>query len=535
MLDLLIKNVLIADGSKKKAFIGDIGILNGMIESVGPIVEAPACRKINAGGKIAAPGFIDMHSHADLAVLNDPSGRIKLQQGVTTEIFGNCGFSAAPVSENTIELLKAYSDPIMGSLNGNWSWKGYDEYAALLKRGTFGHNIGGFVGNGALRVAVKGFDASPMTQHESDLINGLLEEALQEGALGLSMGLMYAPENYFSRAELISICKVLKKYNAILTVHMRGEGNNILKSINEVIQISNEAEVPLHISHFKAAGKGNWNIKCEQAIELIEKARSNRRDITCDVYPYTAGSSILASLLPPWCMEGGIQKAIERIMNPKTRRKILNDLYHESDSWDNLVLSTGWEAVSVCSAQSEKNKVFIGKNIADIASLRGESPEDCALNLLAEESGNVGIVFFHMSEQDMIKIMQLDYSIIISDSLYSQSGIPHPRLYSTFPRLFARYVRDKKVLGLEEAVRKVTSMPAERIGLKNRGYLKKGYTADITVFDLENMQEHSTYMTPDRAPEGIEHIIVGGEIAFENGKLTGIKNGSYLERYQCRR
>jgi len=530
MLDLLIKNVLIADGSKKKAHIGDIGIRNGLIETVGHIMETSAHRIINGDGKIAAPGFIDMHSHADLAVLNDSSGRIKLQQGVTTEIFGNCGFSAAPVSEDTVELLKAYSDPIMGRLNGKWNWKSYGEYATLLKRGTFGHNVGGFVGNGALRVAVKGFDAGPMTQHESDLLNGLLEDALQAGALGLSMGLMYVPENYFSMAELISICKVLKKYNSILAVHMRGEGNNLLKSINEVIQISSEAEVPLHISHFKAAGKSNWDIKCEQGIELIEKARLSGRDITCDVYPYTAGSSILASLLPPWCMEGGIQKAVERIMNPTTRRKILDDLNHESDSWDNLVLSTGWEAVTVCSAQTKVNKAFVGKSIADIASLRGESPEECALNLLVEESGNVGIVFFHMSEQDVIKIMQLDYSIIISDSLYSQSGTPHPRLYSTFPRLLARYVRDKKVLTLEDAVRKVTSMPAERIGLRTRGYLKKGYTDDITIFDLENLQEHSTYITPDITPEGIEHIIVGGEIALENGRLTGIKNGRYLER-----
>ncbi len=530
MLDLLIKNALISDGSKGTAYIGNIGILNGIIETVGSLEEISAHRMINAKGKVAAPGFIDLHSHADLAVLNDNSGLIKLRQGVTTEIFGNCGFSAAPVCENTMELLKSYSDPIMGRLNRSWSWRSYKEYTDLLKKSAFGHNIGGFIGNGALRIAVKGFDGSQMTSHESDQLNALLEEALQAGALGLSMGLMYVPENFFSLQELIKICKVLKKYNSILTVHMRGEGNNLLKSIDEVIRISNVAEVPLHISHFKAAGKSNWGTKCEQGIELIEKARSRGMDITCDVYPYTAGSSILASLLPPWCMEGGIQKAIERITNPITRRKILNDLKHESDIWDNLVLSTGWDSVIMCSANSQANKAFVGKSIADIACLRGESPEECVLNLLVEENGNVAIVFFHMSEQDVIKIMQLDYSIIISDSLYSQTGIPHPRLYSTFPRLFARYVRDKKVLGLEEAVRKVTSMPAERLGIKNRGYLKKGYTADITIFDLEKMQEHSTYMMPDLAPEGIDYVIVEGEIAFENSRLTGIKKGRYLER-----
>jgi N-acyl-D-amino-acid deacylase len=528
MLDVLIRNGLIVDGGGGPAWRGDIGIRDGKIARLERELAAPARIVLDATGKVIAPGFIDLHSHADLKVLNDPAGAIKLQQGVTTEIFGNCGFSAAPVEPERLPLLQSYSEPIMGRLAGELTWRSYGEYLAVLQTQRFGHHVGGYVGNGALRIAVKGFAAGPLTRPELEKVKALLDEALSAGALGLSIGLMYVPENFYSLSELVEICGVLKKHRALLVAHLRGEGNSLLRSIREVLDIAEQAEVALHISHLKAAGKNNWGATCAAAIGLLEEARGRGSDVTCDVYPYTAGSSTLTSLLPPWALEGGVGRAIQRAGDPAERRRILAELNHEAADWDNLVYSTGWESVVVSSVGSAANQSLVGKSIAEIALIRGTEPAAAALDLLAEEDGNVAIVFFHMAEDDMIRIMKLPYSLIISDSLYSAGGLPHPRLYGTFPRVFAKYVREQKVLTLEEAVRKVTALPAERLGLRSVGRLEPGYAADITVFDPAAIQDRATYTRPEQFPAGIEWVLVGGAIANQSGTLTGARNGRLL-------
>lgn len=530
MLDILIKNGLIADGSGSPLRAGDVGIKDGKIAVLSDHISDPAKETIDAAMKIVAPGFIDMHSHSDLMMVNDATGEEKLRQGVTTEIFGNCGFSPAPVSNAYLESLQAYSEPIMGCLKDGWSWKSYGEYLDVLKGNQFGHNIGGYVGNGALRIAVKGFEAGSLTPEEMMKVKKLLEESLEAGALGLSMGLMYVPENYYIRDELVEICSVLKKYGAILATHMRGEGNSLLKSIEEVLYVARKSEVPLHISHLKAAGRNNWGANCNKAIQLIEDARSSGMDVTCDVYPYTAGSTSLYTLLPQWTLEGGIQKAIKRINDSEQRQKILDELNRETNDWDNLVYSTGWESVMISSVNTAANQRFVGKRISEIAQSLHVEPAEAALNLLAEEDGKVAIVFFHMSEEDVIKIMRLDYSLVISDSLYSKGGMPHPRRYGAFPRLFAKYVREKKILSPEEAVKKVTLLPAQRLGLKQTGRIENGYNADIVVFDINTIQDNATYINPKQLSAGIDYVIVGGKVACRSDKLTGIRNGKLLLR-----
>jgi N-acyl-D-amino-acid deacylase len=530
MIDILITGGFIVDGSGNPPFISDLGIKDGKIVSLGGQISESAVRVIEATGKVVTPGFIDLHSHADLRLLDDSSGAIKLKQGVTTEIFGNCGFSAAPIAVDSLTLLQTYSEPIMGKLNAPWNWKTYGEYLDQLKKKKLGHHCGGLVGNGALRIAVKGFAASSLTRQEMEQVKQLLRESLLTGAFGLSLGLMYAPENYYHLDELVEICSVIREYGAILTTHIRGEGNSLLRSIREVLTIAERAEIPLHISHLKAAGKNNWGAHCEAAIELIDHARSAGMDVTCDVYPYTAGSSALASLLPPWTVEGGIGKAIQRLSDAAERHKIVTELVHEATDWDNLVYSTGWDSVVVSSVETSINQWTVGKSIAEIAVIRNEEPVVTVLNLLAEEEGKVAIVFFHMAETDMTTILKLDYASVISDSLYSSGGIPHPRLYGTFPRLLARYVREKQILSLADAVRKITSLPAQRLKLNAVGRLECGYDADITIFDPDTILDLATYTAPRQFPEGIEYVLVGGEIACQSGELTGARKGKLFTR-----
>lgn len=527
-LDYLIKGGLIADGSGSPSWIGDVGIRDGKIVELSGNIGDNAGEIIDAAGRVVAPGFIDLHSHSDFRLLEEPAGEIKLRQGVTTEIFGNCGFSAAPLSEKYLPLLLAYSEPVMGQPKEKCGWQTYGGYLSRLSQNKLGHNAGGYVGNGALRIAVKGFEAGPLTASEMAEIKRLLRESLEAGALGLSLGLMYVPENYYDREELAEICSVVREYGAIVVAHIRGEGNSLGKSIEEVLYVAEKSGVPLHISHFKAAGKNNWGEKCDAAIGMIEGARSRGIDVTCDVYPYTAGSTTLTSLLPPWSMEGGIEKTLQRIGDPETRRRISDELYRETEDWDNLVYSTGWESVLVSSVNTEANRRLVGRNILEIAQLRREHPVDAFLNLLAEEAGKVAIVIYHMSEDDVIKILKLGFSFVISDSLYSSGGLPHPRLYGTFPRLFARYVREKKILSMEEAVKKVTSMPAERLGLGSIGRLECGLNADIVMFDPDGINDRATYINPKQFPAGIEYVFVGGEMAVRSGELTGVRNGRLI-------
>ena len=529
MLDLIIKNGRVADGTGNPLVYSDIGIKGDRIVQIGG-VEAEAVRTIDARNMIVAPGFIDMHSHSDLRRFEDPLDEIKLRQGVTTEVTGNCGFSPAPLTDRTADLLKAYSKPILGRLDRDWGWHGFGEYMDELAKQKFSCSIVPCIGNGALRIAVKGFERGPLIKEEMDRIKRLLSEGLEAGAMGLSMGLMYAPECYYRMEELTEICTAAARYGAVLTTHMRGEGATLVESVKEVIHIAESAGIPLNISHFKAAGVKNWGGVLDQAMEVIEDGRSRGLDITCDVYPYTAGSTSLPALLPPWSQEGGLGAAIGRLRDGKTKERIRADLLREHKDWDNPMLDAGWGRVCISMLNTGKNKPFIGKSLSEIAETSGKAPVDCALDLIAEENGNVTVILHQMSDEDVKKVIAWKDSIIISDSLYPAGGNPHPRVYGTFPRLFRKYVREDGVLTLEQAVKKVTFQPARRFGIDGRGLLKLGFIADITIFDPGLIKDTATYENPRQYPEGILYVITGGQVAIEAGKHTGIRNGRVIRR-----
>jgi N-acyl-D-amino-acid deacylase len=528
MLDTIIKNGRIVDGTGNPWFSGDVGIKDGIITHMGRF-DMESTEVVDAKGQIVSPGFIDGHSHSDLLVLKDPHFDIKLQQGVTTEVVGNCGLAPAPYFKENGSLLKEYVEPIIGNTDWEWPWKTVEEYIETINKSSISENISTYVAHGALRIAVMGFDNRPPTKDEMSKMKSILEEGMRAGAIGLSIGLLYSPGRYASKEEIAELCSVLPKYDGILATHIRGEGNNLLPSIKEVIWIAEKSEVSLQVSHLKAAGKRNWGGVFE-AISIIEDARARGMDITCDVYPYDAGSTSLTTLLPPWSLEGGISACIKRLSDRTLREKIKKEVSEEQDDWDNLVVSTGWNNVVVSSVSN--NSQFEGMSILDISNITGKDPIDTALDLLLQEEGNVSIVYYHMSSKDVEKVIKWDYSLIISDSLGCEVGNPHPRTYGSFPRLFSKYVRETKSLTLEQAVRKVTSFPAQRFKLGKRGLLIPGYKADITIFNQGTIDDLANYENPIQYPNGISNVFVNGVKTIEHKENLKVSNGEMIKASQ---
>ena len=439
MLDLIIKNGKVVDGSGNPWFYGDVGVKEGKIVKVGS-VDQQAHQIVDAQRKVISPGFIDGHCHSDLMILNYPQSEIKLQQGVTTEVVGNCGLSPAPFFGEYAKLLQEYVQPVIGTSREAWSWNTVEEYVNVINNARPSENISTYVAHGTLRILVMGFANRAATKAEIERMKVLLEEGMKAGAIGLSIGLLYAPGSYSSKEEIAELCSVLPKYNGLFSTHIRGEGNNLIPSIKEVIWIAQTAGVPLHVSHLKAAGKRNWGM-VQEAMEVITDAREKGLDVTCDVYPYSASSTMLLTVMPPWVLEGGVQHTLERFRDKNIRKKIREELEVEQTDWDNLVCSTGWDNVMISSVQTDQNRSLEGKNIAEISELRGIHPVDCVMDLLLEEGGNISIVYFLMSDDDVSQVVQWENSLIASDSLHCDTGKPHPRLYGSFPRVFAKYVQ----------------------------------------------------------------------------------------------
>jgi N-acyl-D-amino-acid deacylase len=531
MLDLILKNGKIVDGSGNPWYHGDVGVKDGFIAAIGR-VDQEAALVIDVGRKAISPGFIDGHCHSDLMIIDHPHSEIKLQQGVTAEVVGNCGLAPAPFVRDKAKLLQTYVQPVLGITSWEWPWETVGQYLDFVDRSNPSGHIASYVAHGALRIAVMGFENRPATTAELARMKELLEEGLRAGAIGLSIGLLYAPGSYTSREELAELCSVLPKYNGLLSTHIRGEGNSLLPSVAEVIWIAERAGISLHISHLKAAGRANWG-KALDALELVEDARARGMDVTVDVYPYAAGSTTLTTILPPWVLEGGIEAALEAFRDKSRRAKIKEELSHEQDTWDNLVCSTGWSSIIISAVQSAANKAIEGKSIAEVAELRGQHPVDCMMDLLLEENGQIAIVYFHMSDDDVKQVVSYEKSLIASDSLNCGTGKPHPRTFGTFPRLFAKYVRDEKVLSLEQAVRKLASFPAQRFKLGKRGLLVPGYAADITVFDPAVIQDTATFEDPRQYPAGISHVIVAGQLTMQYGIHTHKREGQLIRAHLC--
>ncbi|MDD5686509.1 MAG: D-aminoacylase [Elusimicrobia bacterium] len=520
MFDILIKNGNIVDGTGKQQFKADIAIENGKIVDIGNFGNVPAKKVIDAIGLTVSPGFIDMHSHADFSLPGHPSADNLIQQGVTTVVVGNCGMSPAPVNLNTIDQLKRYVAPLQSGYEFPWNWKNIKEYLALIKKKGTAVNVVSLVGHGTIRVAVMGFEDRKPNVNESTKIKKLINESMEQGVFGISFGLVYPPGIYTKTQELLESCKEVVKYGGLCTVHLRNEGNKLIEAVNEMIDVSKKTKIPIQISHHKAAGRENWG-KVEKTIEMIERARKNGLDITLDQYPYTAGYTFLSALLPGWVHSKGVKELIKKLKRKEIRSRIKKEMLlmlsdNQSDT-ENLFHSADglWESILI--SYCKKNKKYEGKTIDVISKEEDKDCFDVLFDILVKEEAVVTMVMFSMIEGDIQTVLRYPETIIGSDSA-GIKGKTHPRSYGTFVRILGRYVREIKLLTLEDAVRKMTFLPARRMGLKDRGVIKKDNYADLVIFDAEKVSDTATYTNPCSFPVGIKYVLVNGSIVLDNGK-----------------
>ena len=518
-MTLLIRGGTIVDGSGGGSVTGDVYAEDGIILAAGPSASGPADEIIDAAGRIVCPGFVDLHRHCDIAALGGDFGLIEISQGISSCFAGNCGMSPVPsVPESRLALLN-YLEPCLGSF-AQESCHTHREYVKRLREVSLPVNVGFFAGMGAIRIAVKGFENTPFTQIEMERARSFLQESLDCGAFGMSIGLMYVPEAYCSAEEIARLASVMKGGKGILCAHMRWETGRLAHAVREVIDIAKQAGVPLEISHFKAAGEKAWHGVLHEAIEIIEAERAKGFDISVDFYPYDCGSSTMMQMLPPAYLAMGPEEAIAGLARSGNVEKIRKLLAEGEKNWDNLSQTIGWDRTIINSVSLEENRKFTGKSVTACVREYGFRDEaEFAARLLYSENGRVSIINQSMSPEDIDTIARLPYSSLISDSLYGDMKNPHPRLYGAFPRFLRDFVHKRNVLDLSTAIRKMTAMPAYRAGLKDRGLLRPGYKADILIFDPDNFRDEADYLHPAKLSSRLDYAIVNGKITYRDGKL----------------
>ncbi|WP_156275333.1 N-acyl-D-amino-acid deacylase family protein [Neomoorella glycerini] len=519
MFSLLIKGGTVVDGTGRPPFRADVGLQGAKIAALGRLDGTPAGKVIDAAGLVVAPGFIDFHSHADAELLRDPEARAKLVQGVTTEVIGNCGMSLVPGHQESLPLLAAYAGPVLGEIPPGFHAAGVKDYLSHLTRQGMAVNVATFAGHGSIRLAVMGMADRQAGKAEMDFMAALLEQAMKEGAMGLSSGLLYPPGCYAPTEELIALCRVARRYGGIYVSHIRNESDGVLEAIEEALEIGREAGIPVHISHLKACGPCNWP-KIPRALALLAAAREQGQDVTWDAYPYIAGSTTAASLLPPWAVAGGAAALRERLESPDTRREIKKAWQEGLPGWDNMVKSLGYDRLVINAVSHRENADCVGLTLAEIGARRRCDPADALLDLLWTEGGSLAIETYHACEETLDMILRHPVTTIGSDGIYSGDQT-HPRLYGTFVRVLGRYVRERRLLTLEEAVAKMTSRPAARLGLRGRGRVTTGFYADLVLFDPETVADRATFQEPAQTPAGIAAVIVNGRVAYQDGRFTG--------------
>ncbi len=530
MFDVKICNGLIIDGSGNKRYKADIGIIKDRIVKIGDLSDAKAGEVIEAEGHIICPGFIDIHSHSDLMLIINPLAEEKIRQGVTTEIVGNCGLSLVPGVDRYKDELEGYIGPLLNTKIVEEdiynSLHSVSDYLGLLEKKGANVNVGALVGHGNLRIAVAGFNNIELNNIRTEQIKERLSQCMDEGALGLSSGLAYIPGSYASRDELVELCKIVSNYNGIYTSHLRNESNELIKSYREAIKIAELSGAHVQISHHKVMGPENYG-KTIETIFLITEARARGLKVTCDQYPYDAGSTIAMSLLPPWVFEKGMDSLFGFLQKEEIRERIKAEFKTGLLNWQCVVKDLGWSNILIAGVNSKKNEIFTGKDFVKAAAEVGKEPADFLFDLLIEEKGDVIIVAFNQSAEDIKRVMQFPYTMFGSDGVFCSK--PHPRLYGTFPRILGKYVREEGVLTLEEAVRKMTSLPAGVFGLARRGLIKKDYYADITIFDKEEIIDRGTYVEPAKSPAGIKCVLVNGEVVFREGRVYKALSGQVIK------
>ena len=525
--DILIKNGTIADGSGSPTYIGSVGINADTIAAVGKL-KATGRLEIDATDLVVAPGFINMLSWATESLIQNGRSESDIMQGVTLEVFGE-GWSMGPLNKNLKKELQLPT--AQGDIKYDIDWNTLDEYLQSLVRRGISPNVASFIGATTVRINHIGYENRAPTAEELTSMKQMVKEAMEDGALGVGSSLIYAPAFYSSTEELIELSKVASEYNGLYISHMRSEGNRLLQGVDELITIANEADIRAEIYHLKMSGKENWN-KYDEVVKKIDSARTSGLSITTNMYTYIAGATGLDASMPPWVQEGGYEKWAERLQDSKIRRRVLKEMTNPTDKWENLMYSAGTpDNLLLVGFKNDSLRHYTGKTLTQVAKIHGKSPEETAMDLVIADGSRVGTVYFLMSEENIKKQVALPYMSFGSDaSSLSPEGVflnssTHPRAYGNFSRLLGKYVRDEQIISIEEAVRKLTSLPASNLKIKKRGSLSKGYFADLAIFNPETIQDHATFAKPHQLSTGMIHVFVNGEQVLKNGKHTGAKPG----------
>lgn len=517
MLDYLIKNVQILDGSGAPAYPGSAAVKDGKIAAVGHVPDVESAHVIEGRGRVLAPGFIDIHRHADAALFRPGFGRAELAQGLTTIINGNCGLSLAPVEGPYAGAVLDYLAPITGRTDE--AFPTLADYRAKVNRMPPPLHVEMLAGMGTLRACAAGFEDRALTDEEYRKLHALLERTLADGAVGVSLGLGYAPECFYTTPQLIRALAPLRGAGAPVTVHMRQEGDGVVESLREMLEVARALEAPVEISHLKGIGRRNWRKAVPEMLRMIAQARDEGVDVMCDVYPYPAGSTQLIHVLPPEFQSGGVDALTAALRDPAERRKMRRRMERDSD-FENIAALVGFENIRAASLRQPEHTVFEGCSIAEIAAAEGKDPYDALFDLLAGEHCSISMIDFITDEADIEEILRAPFSGVISDATYP-AGLAHPRVYGAFPRLLEVYVKERGVLALPEAVRKITRQPAERFRLAGKGRLEPGADADLCLFDLERVHEAGTWREPDRLALGMDWVFVDGVPAIAEGAFVG--------------
>ena len=523
--ELILRNGTIVDGIGAPSFVGDLAINDDRITAVGDLGDSRGVTEVDVSGLVVAPGFINMLSWAGEALLEDGRSQGDIRQGVTLEVFGE-GVSGGPLTDQ----MKALEVTSQGDIKFDVAWTTLGDYLEHLEGKGVSPNIASFVGATTLRVHEIGYEDRPPTADELDRMRDLVRQAMEEGAIGIGSSLIYAPGFYAQTDELIELTKVAAEYGGLYISHMRSEGNALLESVDELLRIAREGGIRAEIYHLKAAGQSNWD-KLSAVIERVEAARSEGLEVTANMYTYTAGSTGLDAGMPPWVQEGGYNAWAGRLQDPAVRDRVRQEMTTPTNEWENLLLAAGAEGTLLVGFKNASLRGYIGQTLAEVAAARGTSVSDTAMDLVIEDGSRVQVVYFLMSEENVARQISLPWVSYCSDAgSYASEGIflnssTHPRAYGNFARLLGRYVREERIIAIEEAIRKLTSLPAGNLRIRDRGQLTTGYFADVVVFDPDKIQDHATYEDPHQYATGMVHVWVNGTQVLRDGEHTGATPG----------
>ena len=527
MIDIVIKNVQIYAGDGKQPIEADIAIDNGKIVSIGHM-DCECQQVIDGTGQAACPGFIDMHSHSDLRVMHQPTPEEKLRQGITTELYGQDGLGVAPMRRKDAGTMATLVSGLNGYIDDNdWCWDSFAGYLEKLETYSLPVNAAVLASHGPIRMQVLGMSDRQPDARETHALSDILEQALDEGAFGFSTGLIYPPCSFAGTEELVAYNKVAARHNAPFVVHQRDEGYRIRQSFTELLEITRQTGVHLHVSHLQANGRINWHLM-DEVLSMADRHINEGGRISWDRYPYIAGCTVLSAVLPQWTFADGTEALIKNLTEPDYRQKIHDEFEKDLEHWNNRSITIGWHNIFVTSVQTEGNKWMEGKHIAELSDITRKHPVDVLCDVLAEEKLAVTMVIFYGSEDVLEKVLTHPAATIGTDGVYASK--PHPRLFGCYPRFINEFVNKRKLLTMSEAIRKMTSYPASLLGIKDRGLLKEGYWADVVMMTPEKVRDKATYEDPSQFSDGINTVIVNGKISVLNGSFTGKLGGKVLRK-----